>query len=84
MTGSLIGAIFSMIYLNVNNIFNAIFLSLLICVSGLIGDLFVSYTKRQFHTKDSGNILPGHGGLLDRYDSISFGLIMLFFLKYFF
>ena len=83
-TGSLIGAIFSLIYLNINNIFNAIFLSLLICVSGLIGDLFVSYTKRQFHTKDSGNILPGHGGLLDRYDSISFGLIMLFFLKYFF
>jgi len=81
--GTFFGILFSLHYLNLENKYLIFFFPLLISISGLFGDLFISKVKRKFQVKDSGRILPGHGGLLDRYDSISFGLITLYFIQYF-
>jgi phosphatidate cytidylyltransferase len=52
--------------------FNPYLWALLLTVSAFTGDLLESYLKRQFDKKDSGKILLGHGGMLDRFDSFLF------------
>ena len=65
---------------------NHINLNLLILITWVIsfvsqlGDLFVSYLKRLAKVKDTGNILPGHGGILDRIDGIIFAVPIGFYL----
>lgn len=52
-------------------------------VLGQAGDLAESAIKRRFRIKDSGDIIPGHGGLMDRLDSLTFGSIFMFAVGYF-
>lgn len=49
-------------------------LAIIISVSGVCGDLFESVWKRHYGVKDSGNCIPGHGGMLDRFDSSFFAV----------
>ena len=52
---------------------NVIF-CLIVSLVSQIGDLFISYLKRRANIKDTGKILPGHGGILDRVDGIIFAV----------
>ena len=59
---------------------SAFFISFCVAFISIFGDLYESMLKRVANVKDSGNILPGHGGMLDRVDGILFGAIMMIFL----
>lgn len=56
----------------------AVLLGLLLGVAGTLGDLAESLIKRQTHVKDSGQFMPGHGGMLDRLDSILFAVLIVY------
>lgn len=57
---------------------------LLIAVAGFIGDVVVSSIKRDLSIKDSGQMIPGHGGILDRLDSLTFSAPLFFHYFYYF
>ena len=84
--GSFIFSIFPLIiflnldYLNLEFNFNNILLCLLVSLISQLGDLFISFFKRKVKIKDTGKLLPGHGGVLDRVDGIIFAIPFTYFL----
>lgn len=82
--GTLISALFYLIVINQSiNIFLLIFLTLFLSIIGQIGDLFFSLIKRQNNIKDFSNLMPGHGGVLDRLDSAIFvALALIYFINF--
>ncbi len=85
--GGLLLAIVSAFVLTHFNLINSglthsIIISVIVNIGGVLGDLVESQLKREFVVKDSGTIMPGHGGLLDRFDGtlISFPLAISYIL----
>lgn len=83
--GGLIGAVFAVLlasatFLPQVGIIDGIFVGLLLGVAGQLGDLFESLLKRACGVKDSGHLIPGHGGILDRLDSLLFAFPIVYYL----
>ena len=67
-------------YLDLEFNLNIIIFCLLISLISQLGDLFISFLKRKAKIKDTGKILPGHGGIIDRVDGIIFAVPFSYFL----
>ena len=66
--------IFFYLFLEKFDIFQLLTLTILVSLICQLGDLFISFLKRKANVKDTGDSLPGHGGILDRIDGILFAL----------
>lgn len=73
--GTIIGSIFYCLLINQKSILLVIVMSFILSIFGQFGDLFFSSIKRHYGIKDFSNVIPGHGGVLDRLDSLLFVLI---------
>ncbi len=83
MFGSYVMSVF-IVYITFQEIFETNYLILIILFISTVsqlGDLFISFLKRKANVKDTGKVLPGHGGILDRFDGLIFALLFGSLLK---
>lgn len=83
IVGFLAGCTVSLVFHTVWGTFSwpiTIIMSIVLSIAGQLGDLMFSSIKRFFNVKDFGSLLPGHGGILDRIDSLLVNVVMMTFL----
>lgn len=81
--GVIVSILFQLIYPFDKSFTAVIVIAIVISIVGQLGDLVASAIKRHYKVKDFGKIFPGHGGILDRLDSLLFVLIILHIIQFF-
>ena len=80
VVGGVVGAAIAAIFFSSLDLTTALIIGVIVPVVGLFGDLSISMMKRNIGVKDTSNLFPGHGGFLDRADSVLFVSVVVYYI----
>lgn len=80
LMGTIIGTLVLVVFTNSYPLLSIVLMSFALSIAGQFGDLAFSSIKRHYRIKDFSNLLPGHGGIIDRVDSLMINLVVMMIL----